>query len=129
MARNPLATPAQGSESWYGWATQLTTEHEALRGAGGITDQADRAQIRTNLDVYSKAEADAKGGMANALPGTTIRCLWNGTAWTINGAALSARPSSRTDIYFDLVGSTAAASGGPADPSWLINGDSRTDVA
>ena len=62
--------------------------------------------------------------LESALTGSVFRCQWNGTAWTYSGTALSARPSSRTDIYFDLVGAPASTS----DPSWIIPGDSRMDI-
>jgi hypothetical protein len=63
-------------------------------------------------------------GLAIAIPGTVFRCPWNGSAWTYNGSPLAARPSSRTDIFFELVGAPAAT----ADPSWIISGDTRMDV-
>jgi len=72
-------------------------------------------------NVTSQAGAST---LTSAVTGSVFRCQWNGSAWTYNGTALSARPSARTDIYFDLVGAPAATS----DPSWIIPGDSRMDI-
>ena len=62
--------------------------------------------------------------LATAAPGTIFRCLWNGSAWTYDGTALSSRPSIRTDIFFEYVGAPATT----ADPAWIIPGDTRMDV-
>lgn len=62
--------------------------------------------------------------LANAAPNTLFRLPWNGSAWTYAGTALTARPSSRTDLYFDLVGAPATT----ADPAWLLDNDTRTDL-
>ena len=70
------------------------------------------------------AQKGVGGAVGSALPGTRLSCVWNGTAWTYGGSALSARPSSRTDIFFELYGAPAAT----ADPAWMINGDSRVDL-
>jgi hypothetical protein len=54
----------------------------------------------------------------NAVTGTRYTILYNGTAWP------GSRPSSRTDIYFDLIGGGT----GVSDPAWMINGDAREVV-
>ena len=87
--------------------------------------------LDSNLQAFAtlvgqdmKAVAAAQVTLARAVPGTVLRCPWNGTAWTYAGAALSARPSDRTDIFFDLFGAPSTQ----ADPAWISNGDSRTDI-
>lgn len=55
---------------------------------------------------------------ANAVAGTRFTILYNGTAWP------GARPSTRVDIYFDLIGGSEAV----ADPAWMLNGDAREIV-
>ncbi len=64
--------------------------------------------------------------LTQAAPGARFTCLWNsGTSkWAYNGTDLNARPSGRTDIFFDLIGAPAAT----ADPVWAIAGDMRKDV-
>ena len=62
--------------------------------------------------------------LATAPAGSVFRCPWNGSAWTYDGVALSARPSSRTNIFFGYVGAPAAT----ADPTWALAGDWREDV-
>ncbi len=71
------------------------------------------------------ADVVAVGTLAGAMPGTSFRCPWNGTAWTYEGVALTARPSARTDIFFGYIGAPSAT----ADPAWAISGDWREDVA
>ena len=78
----------------------------------------------TRVGQDMKAVAAAQVTLARAVPGTVLRCPWNGTAWTYSGVAISARPSARADIYFELIGAPPAI----ASPSWMLNGDSRTDV-
>lgn len=77
-------------------------------------------------DRVWRAAPSGGGGatLDTVIAGTILRCPWNGTAWTYGGTALSARPSARTDIFFDLTGAPVAT----ADPSWMIDGDVRTDV-
>lgn len=61
---------------------------------------------------------------SNAAPGSRFTMLYNGTTGFVNpanGAVASARPSARTDIYFDLIGGSSAVT----DPAWLLNGDAR----
>lgn len=57
--------------------------------------------------------------------GTLIRSQWNGSSWTYGGSALSARPTSRADVFFDLYG----APSGTAKPAWALATDSLTNLA
>lgn len=85
----------------------------------GLANKANTSHTHVASDITSGTLT-----LTTAAPGAVFRCPWNGSAWTYNGSALAARPSARTDIFFELVGAPAAT----ADPSWIATGDSRMDV-
>jgi hypothetical protein len=71
--------------------------------------------------AFSGNPADLSGGILSiecAAPGTIFKIIRNAadTAWTFLGATITARPSSRTDIYFDAVGGTTG-------PTFALPGD------
>ena len=88
--------------------------HASRHGLGGA-DQ---------ISLHAAQINDGFLGLARATPGTVFRCPWVNTAWTYAGVALTARPSTRTDIFFDYFGAPADTT----DPAWGLNGDSRTDA-
>jgi hypothetical protein len=88
--------------------------HAPRHGLGGA-DQ---------ISLHAAQINDGFLGLARATPGTVFRCPWVNTAWTYAGVALTARPSTRTDIFFDYFGAPADTT----DPAWGLNGDSRTDA-
>jgi hypothetical protein len=55
---------------------------------------------------------------ANAMPGSTYRIIY-AAGWP------TTRPSSRTDIYFHLIGGSKSI----ANPGWMLDGDNRSYTA
>lgn len=74
--------------------------------------------------VTDAANLRALAAPKNMPPGLVLRCLWNGTAWAHEGVALTARPTSRSDVYVDLVGAPA----GTSRPGWALPGDEVRNV-
>lgn len=97
----------------------ITGVTASMVGLGNVDNTSDATKTFTAAQIASGTIS-----MSRLTPGTVLRCPWNGTAWTYAGAALSSRPSARTDIYFELVGAPAAT----ADPAWMLDGDTRIDL-
>ncbi len=75
--------------------------------------------LQTALDgkastTHTHAGTTYTPSYANVLDGSRFTILY-GTGWP------TSRPSTRTTIYFDLIGGSSAV----ADPSWMLNGDAR----
>lgn len=92
---------------------------KSMVGLGNVDNTSDATKTFTTAQLTSGTIS-----LSRLTPGTVLRCPWNGTAWTYAGTAISSRPSSRTDIYFELVGAPVAT----ASPAWMLDGDSRVDI-
>ena len=104
-----------------------TTALATVATSGGWSDVTGKPTINGTSPDGSGNYTIAVGGaetLATAPAGSVFRCPWNGSAWTYNGTAMSARPSTRTEIFFGYVGAPAAT----ADPAWALAGDWREDV-
>ncbi len=64
--------------------------------------------------THSHAGTTYTPSYANVLSGSRFTILY-GTGWP------ASRPSTRTTIYFDLIGGSSAV----ADPTWMLDGDAR----
>lgn len=92
-------------------ATQNATD-AALRDRSTHTGtQAQSTVTNLTTDLAGKAPTLAYD---NVLAGSRFTILY-GTGWP------ASRPSTRTSIYFDLIGGSSAV----ADPAWMLDGDAR----
>lgn len=97
---------------------KLTTDQTV----GGVKTFSVAPVVPDNSFTFAKLSG--VGDLESLAPGSIVCCPWNGTAWTYNGTALTTRPSSRTDIFFELTGAPAAT----AAPGWQLAFDRREDI-
>lgn len=137
LLKNQTAGAENGIYAWTGATTAMTRTSDADAVAELLVAIVLVTQGTVNRDTIWQQTADAitlgttaitwapmGGSLASVAAGSVFRIPWNGSAWTYSGVALTARPSARTDIFFDLWGAPAAT----ASPDWALDGDSRTDV-
>lgn len=138
LLKNQTAGAENGIYAWTGATTAMTRTSDADAVAELLVAIVLVTQGTVNRDTIWQQTADAitlgttaitwapmGGSLASVAAGSVFRIPWNGSAWTYSGVALTARPSARTDIFFDLWGAPAAT----ASPDWALDGDSRTDAA
>ena len=90
-------------------------DRDSLKTDGMVLawDDATQLWVPTSLTASDGSSIITPTTYATAAPGTLFRLVWNGVSWP------ASRPSSRTDIYFNLYGAPTTA----AVPSWLLLGD------
>ena len=126
-----VVTPDNGGEAFTCVIpANATSPFDLVKNAGIGTANAGTSSLETRI-LALETEGVGGGGSAfipsldNALSGSRFTCLWNGSnAWQYNGVNLNARPTSRSDIFFDLVGAPSTIT----DPIWAQLGDRRYDV-
>lgn len=116
--------------------TKQTWVNNGTSGGLAATSEANAERLgymETGIETAQNTADEAEAGLAskietltyaNAAPGTRFTLLYNGSSGFVDpvtSTVASSRPSSRTNIYFDLVGGDDTV----VNPSWMILGDAR----
>lgn len=100
--------------------------HDTLHAWANLFDK-DTTKVNGMTLVWNEfsglwvATLPAGGTLGTVVPGVVIRIMYVGGNWTYAGQSITARPSTRTDIFFELVGGDSTV----LDPSWMLESDTR----
>jgi hypothetical protein len=77
------------------------------------------AQTDLQTALAGKKDASWTPGLADLPAGSVVTVYWDGTDWKYAGAAITARPTARTDITVDFIDPLGTAT----PPAWALTGD------
>ena len=130
-AKAPLVSPA-----FTGTPTGITKAHVGLGNVDNTSDAAKPVSTATATALAAKANtsslaAVALSGAMSDIGGSMqlsqlavggVFCVtWSGTNWQYNGANITTRPTSRTDVVMIAVGGSAQPTFGLTNDIWIEN--------